>query len=84
MQGMGGRSFGSPLIPSPHHYMFLLATKLSFRPLTKPRSDCLDWIGLQIRSDSGSARIELAIGLKFKVTVKVIACWLLYDCEELS
>ena len=51
MQGMGGRSFGSPPTPSPHHYMFLLATKLSFQPLTKLEWDCLDRIGLQIGLD---------------------------------
>ena len=44
----------------------------------------LDRIGLLIRSNSGSDRIGLAIPLKFKVTLKVIACWSLYDSERLS
>ena len=46
-------------------------------PLTKPGLDCSDRIGLDYRSD----RIGLAIRLKFKVTLKVIARWLLYDCK---
>ena len=52
--------------------------------LTKPASDCLDRIGLRIGTDFGSDRIGLVIRLKFKVTLKVIACWLLYDCEGLG
>ena len=53
-------------------------------PLTKPGSDCSDRIGLRIGSDSGSDRIGLAIRLKFRVKLKVIPCWLLYDCEGLD
>ena len=79
---MGGRSFGSPLTPSPPpHYMFLLATKLSFQPLTKLESDCLDQIGSRIQSLD---QIGLTIHLKFIVTLKVIACRLLCDCEGLG
>ena len=33
------------------------------RPSTKPRLDRLDWIGLRIRSDSGSNRIGLVFSL---------------------
>ena len=40
-----------PPLPPPPHYMFLLATKLSFQPLTKLEWDCLDRIGLQIGLD---------------------------------
>ena len=36
------------------------------RPLTKPGSDCLDWIG----SDSGSDRIGLRIGLVSSLLVQ--------------
>ena len=36
----------------------------------------------RIGSDCGSNRTD--IRLKFKVTLKVIACWLLYDCEGLG
>ena len=34
--------------------------------------------------DCGSDQIGLAIRLKFKVTVQVIACWLLYECKGIG